>query len=59
MFLINRRPRRHRKNKITLIAETNEVLWGPGTHADKHIPTGELDDIITMTFQDIRAVVYT
>ena len=54
---ILRTPRKHKKNKITFITETDEIYWGTGIHQDNKKPTGGPDDIITLSFSDIRAVV--
>jgi len=54
---IDRTPRKSRKNKVTLVVETGEIYWGKSTHEEYRKPTGSPDDIITLDFKDLRAVV--
>ena len=57
---ILRTPRKHRKNKVTLVTETNEVYWGQSTH-EAHIKenaTGSNEDVIIFTFDDLLQIVH-
>lgn len=56
---IDRTPRKTRKNKMTLVVETNEVYWGEGNHEGhlKDRATGGPEDVITFSFSDLRSII--
>ena len=56
----DRTPRKHRKNKVTLVTETNEVYWGASTH-EANSPDkarGLKDDIVIFTFDELIQIVH-
>ena len=57
---IPRTPRKHRKNKITLVTETDEVYWGQSTHEahQKEKATGSKEDIIIFNFDDLMQIIH-
>jgi hypothetical protein len=55
-----RSPRKHRKNKVTLVTETNEIYWGTSTH-EAHTPErvrGSKNDIVNFNFDQLLQIVH-
>ena len=57
---IPRTPRKYRKNKVTLIAETDEIYWGQSTHEaqPKGKAAGSKEDIIIFNFDDLTQIIH-
>ena len=57
---IPRTPRKFRKNKVTLVTETDEVYWGQSTHEAQHKEraTGSKEDIIIFNFDDLMQIIH-
>ena len=54
-----RKPRKHRKNKVALMTDTNEVYWGTSTH-EAQMPArarGSKEDIVIFNFDDLLQIV--
>ena len=57
---IPRTPRKHRKNKVTLVTETDEVYCGKSTHEAHHKEkaTSSKEDIIIFNFDDLMQIIH-
>ena len=55
---ILRTPRKTRKNRVTLITNTNEIYWGAGNHeGHQRQIKGNNEDVVTFTFSDLRSII--